>query len=74
MSTPSVLDQSHQAILQLMMLETPHRTEQLGYTHILATEDCILYVHVHNIKLYFLKVWNFWVCQAHETTNQVEVA
>jgi len=36
-------------------------------------EDGILYVHVHNIKFLFESL-EFWVSQAHETTNQVEVA
>ena len=63
-----------QTIFRLTMVETPCRTEQLGYAHVLATEDAILYVHVC-IKIYFyLKVWNFWVHWAHETTNQVKVA
>jgi len=67
MSSPNVLDQSHQTIFPLAMLEIPCRTEQLGHA--------ILYVHVLNIKLYFLfEAWNFWVGWAHETTNQVEVA
>ena len=49
------------------MVETPCRTEQLGHAHVLATEDAILYVHVRNI--FYLKVWNFWVDWAHETTK-----
>ena len=42
MSSPNVLDQSHQIIFYLMILETPCWTEQLGYMHMLATEDAIL--------------------------------
>jgi len=59
MSSPNVLYQSHRTIFQLMMLETPCQTEQLGYAHVLAKEDGILYVYMCNIKLYDLKVWNF---------------
>jgi len=54
------------------MLETPCQKEQLGHTHMLAKQDSILYVHVCNIKLYFYL--EFWIGQARETTNQVEVA
>jgi len=34
--------------------------EQLCHAYVLAKEDCILYVHVRNIKLYFyLKIGIF---------------
>jgi len=57
MSSPNVVDQSHRTIFLLMMLDTPHQTEQLGHAHVLAKEDVILDVHMYNIKLYFyLKV------------------
>jgi len=74
MRSPNVLDQSHQTIFQLTMLETPCQTEQLGHAHVLAKEDAILYAAHALYKIIFLfEGLEFWVGQAHETTNQIEV-
>ena len=55
-----------------MMAVAPRLMEQLGHAHVL---DAIFYMHVHNRKITFLfEIWIFWVGQARETTNQVEVA
>ena len=62
-------------ILRLAMVVIPHQTEQLGHARVLAKDDIISYMHVHNTEIIFVfEVWDVWVGQARETTNQVEVA
>ena len=56
-----------------MMVEALRLMEQLGHAHVF---DAIqFHMHVCNRKIICLfEIWIFWVGQALETTNQVEVA